>query len=302
MAKSLKEIYGLREMAMEVPDKDVAALGSVVKQAILNGELPPEALNWLYKGGAKAAKVEPKAKGKKAAEPQQPATPTPAPAPAAKAKATPPPIPAPRQPVPAKSSKTPGGWASWKAQTDPSAWDALAGKAEPKAKAAPAPSKDDDFPDLPAPRSANVKLNKHGQPQKGADDENPNPDMFAHKKVGRLSRIFGQKPQDAGMAMQPKRGALSRVFGKKQPQFQDNPYEFNPQTDWQGTGDPFATTEPKKYAKPASIPDDESGEDAMATLGATLAQNPAKPKAKEPTGADAMSDLDWDLKRSKGKR
>jgi hypothetical protein len=163
---------------------------------------------------------------------------------------------------------------------------------------------DYDMPDLGEPKSANVKLNKHGQPLKGADDEHPEPDMFAHKKVGALSRVFGKKKADAGPVAQPERGALSRIFRKGQPQFQDNPYEFNPGNDWtKGTGEPFAGEPAQKGSKrPAPIPSG-GGEDAMADLGSFLGQNPkSKPAPKSSPGDDAMNDLHWDLKRSRGKR
>lgn len=317
MAKKLTELYRLREVAINVPDGNVAALKGVINAAVLDGDLPGDALTWVKAPGASSEKPEAagKGKGKKAKEKEPEAPPEP-----------PKPLP------PAKVSKTQGGWAAWKAQhpgeeppIDPNtSADGSIGKAPPPGtgvdvidvgKAKPAKKKFDaskedpeygsDMPSWAAPQSANVKLNKHGQPLKAADDENPNPDMFAHKKVGRLARVFGQKTPDTGMVAQPKKG-LKNLFKAKGPQFRDdeNPYAFNPQSDWQVTGDPFAPEPgPKQFKKPAPIPDDETGDDAMTSLKATLAQNHVKKKQEPLGGGDAaMKDLEWDLKRSKGKR
>lgn len=70
---ALKRLYGLREMAINVPDRDVPALRRVVNAAIQTGHLPPEATGWV----PRAAKGTPspdaaKAKGKDAEKPTAP--------------------------------------------------------------------------------------------------------------------------------------------------------------------------------------------------------------------------------------
>lgn len=307
MAKSLKELYGLREMAIEVPDENVGDLRKVVKQAVQLGILPSEADSWIPRKSKYVAKPEKPADDEPEAKPA-----TPSPKKGKKAKA--PEASPERQPIPtdpavkADLDKSASAWDKLGQQSpEPSPFKSNDRWAPPKDTEfdpkGMAPGYGDDMPNLPEPKSANVKLNKHGQPLKAADDDHPDPDMFAHKKVGALSRVFGKKPPDQGTAAQPKRGALSRVFGKKQPQFQDNPYEFTPGNDWSTAGDPFAEPAGKKPAKkgPPLLPK-SGGDDAMDDLGSFLGQNPGSKQAPPRTGDDAMNDLNWDLKRSRGKR
>lgn len=69
MAKTLKEVFGLREMSVNVPDENVKALKDVVKQAVLDGTLPGDAMKWL-KGDKAKSKDD-----AKAATPEKPAEP-----------------------------------------------------------------------------------------------------------------------------------------------------------------------------------------------------------------------------------
>ena len=56
MKKTLKEVFGLREMAINVPDKDVPALAKAISAAIKQGSLPPDAAAWVPQtGGAQPA-------------------------------------------------------------------------------------------------------------------------------------------------------------------------------------------------------------------------------------------------------
>ena len=320
---SLKRLYGLREMSVTVPDKDVPALRAVIGAAASTGHLPPEATGWVPAQGTPAAGVpqasgEPKkGKGKKAKqEPAAPASP---------------------QPVPV----SPDTRAALDKST--SAWDSLAQQAPQVRPAAAKPTAAPVFDptgahpeyELPTfgdvPRSANVRLNKQGQPVADTGE----PDMFAGaKKPGALSKIFGKKGSQAPepAAMQPKRGALSRVFGKKQPKFQDNPYAVDQQpdwaaadgTDWGGSeGDPFVAAPRTATRKPEPLdpdapPDAQPGEKTMGDLDTFLRQSPPSgkkavaamkrdvgangPRPPTTVGQDAMSDLNWDLKRARGKR
>lgn len=148
--KTLKEIFSIREVAINVPDEDVPALQKIVGAAIKAGHLPPSAKSWV--GMSTAPKF----------------TPADAPAPATRsAKGTPPPTPG------AKSA-------------DPqSAWDALgpkqAGKPAPtkaaaKAKAPAAPA--DPTASWAAPKSANVQLGPEP-----AEDDAPYKSPFAWDKI-----------------------------------------------------------------------------------------------------------------------
>lgn len=326
---SLRRLYNLREMSVNVPDTDVPALKKVVQQAVLNGELPGEAAAWFPKGKSSSGKAaepttssEPKAKGKGGK---------------AKAKAEP--------EAPKSVPLSPDA----RSQLDKgqSAWDKLANagdarqKAEPtkgKAKAEPEfdPTNHDvggdygaQFPQFDQPKSANVRLNKQGQPMKDVEPGQPDfSDMG--KKPGALSRLFGKSKKDDSdsVVAQPKKGSLSRIFGKKQQQFSDNPYEMDPQTsqgpDWSGYGDPHAVP-PAPKKEPHKSDDGEpeeptgGGDDAMADLGSFLDKNPAgaagkkamgglkrdlaaSPKDSSKGGDSAMTDLKWDLDRTNRER
>lgn len=63
MAKSLKEMYGLREMAVNVPDKHAAGLKRAIKAAVNSAILPPEANDWVKEVPAEPKKAP--ASGKK---------------------------------------------------------------------------------------------------------------------------------------------------------------------------------------------------------------------------------------------
>ncbi len=165
MAKSLKEIFGLREMAMNVPDKDVPALRKHIDMGIKQGLLPQDASAWLPSD--RAAKGTP-APGVKAGAAQ-----------AAKPSAPPP-------TAKADIGKSLGGWAAHKAKSqdyvnpaksstpeldDPWFADDEPAPAKPapkKAAATPPPipkaalkkAKQPLAPHLPAPKSANVKMGK----------------------------------------------------------------------------------------------------------------------------------------------
>lgn len=335
-SRSLSRLYGIREMSVEIPDKDVPSLDSVVKDAILAGKLPAEALHWLYggkgKGGRGSAQQQqaqvgqPAAKGKKGkakAEPKaqkaepaqaasqpQPKPPAPKPVPPP----TPPPAPAQaaqpvaQKPVPKRPSPE---------DVAQGAWSRMGGNGR-----VPTPSTGQE-PDaqFDAPTPANVKLNKQGQPVKPTQAGEPD---FSDtgKKPGALARLFkgkGKKDEPEPMAMQPKKGALSRIFKKKGQQFKDNPnpYEFQPAqsaggTDWNSAGDPFSQA-PAKRPTPLSGDGTQSGEETMADLGNFLGKNQtpgqsavtglkrdlaASPRSNQSPGQAAMNDLDWDLKRS----
>jgi hypothetical protein len=344
MAKSLKEIFGLREMPINVPDKDVPALRTAIDVGVKTGTLPADAAAWLPQTakGTPATGVDTGASrvGKPIPANQDPKR---------SGKGTPPPpVPTAQQARSPGSGKALGGWAAWKEKNpgggvpptsaapptsttkSASAWDKLATSPAvappPKSKGMfdPESGADADFPQFgDAPKSANVKLNKFGHPVADTGE----PDMFAgSKKQGALSKVFGKKGDKAPepMAMQPKKGALSRVFGKKQQKFADDPYAIDQQPrvgpDWQSGADPFQA-EPQKFKKPAPLTGDgeESGEDTMADLDTFLRKNPTggtkamgdlkkdieknpKPAGGPSAGQDAMRDLNWDLKRSKGKR
>lgn len=278
--KTLKEIYGLHEMAINVPDGDVAALRKVIRQAILSGDLPGEAMAWIprkAKGTSdkevpKAEPSTPPKKGTKKAGVKGPGTKEP------EASV--------REPI----ALDPG----LKADLDrsQSAWDRLGQRiADPgvplKSKVRSEPMKgpefepmgihpDYDMPNLGTPRSANVRLNRKGQPER--DRAEVGPDMFASVK----------RP-----------GMLSRLFKKKVPSFDVNPYEFEPE-------------QPPKVPKPI-YPDlskffdgedgsDQSpGKDAIDDLRDFLGGS-LVPRRGRSGGDDAMRDLEWDLKRSRGKR
>jgi hypothetical protein len=277
--KSLKEIYGLREMSVEVPDENVAALRKVVKKAAQLGMLPPEADSWIPKKSKYVSKPAP------ADEPEaQPATPEKG-----------------KKAVKGKKAKEPEAPVREPIAVDPavkadldksqSAWDRLGQKIDDpgvplKSKVKSEPMKgpefdptgihpDYDMPNLGAPKSANVKLNKKGQPERDPDDAGP--DMFAGaKKPGMLSRLFGRK---------------------KAPTFDANPYEFEPEQP--KTSKPVRP-DLSKFIDWEDGPDSSPGKDALDDLGDFLRGNPRQDG--RPTGDDAMRDLEWDLKRSKGKR
>lgn len=265
---SLRRLYNLREMSVNVPDTDVPALKKVIRKAVLDGELPGEAVTAWFprdkgkeKGGEAVPSSEPKAKGK---------------AGKAKAKAEP--------EAPKSIPLSPDA----KAQLDKgqSAWDKLgnAGDARPKAEPwKPVQTGFDathhdvggdygkEFPQFPEPKSANVKLNKKGQPER----EPEGPDMFAgHKKPGVLSRVFGKKA--------------------KGPQFTDNPYELEPQQKAPAGKSPDLS----KF-----FGDEEPGEPESSGQQAIAGLKDMPPKEAEPSGGDsAMADLKWDLDRTDRER
>lgn len=271
--KSLKEIYGLREMSVEVPDENVAALRKVIKQATQLGLLPGEAEAWIPKKSKYVAKsaddaeaepapqaAEPAAKkakqgkGKKGKEPEAPA----------------------RQPIPTDPAV--------KADLDKSqsAWDSLNQKvAEPspfKSNVKSEPMKgpefdptgihpDYDMPQFDAPKSANVKLNKQGQPMKDVDAGSPD---FS--------------------AMPKKKSKLANFFKKKGPEFTDNPYEVEPSKPAVKGAAPDVS---KFLGEPEEQEPGSAGQDAMDDLHGFLGKNPAQPKRS--AGNDAMGDLDFAL-------
>lgn len=57
MAKDLKRLYRLREMAINIPDEDMTAFRRIVGNAVKAGELPPSAKTWA--GISKAPKFTP---------------------------------------------------------------------------------------------------------------------------------------------------------------------------------------------------------------------------------------------------
>jgi hypothetical protein len=61
--RSLKEIFGLREMAINVPDKDAPALQKIIDAAVQGGQLPAEAAHWMATSKAAQASSEPQASG-----------------------------------------------------------------------------------------------------------------------------------------------------------------------------------------------------------------------------------------------
>lgn len=156
--KTLKEIFSIREIAINVPDDDLPALKKVVAAAIKAGQMSPSAKAWM--GMSKNVQQEP---GDVA--PEKPSR-TDFPVPGARsAKGTPPPIP------------------QGKPSADPqSAWDALAPpaqKKEPKTKATPAPQKPvDPTASWAAPKSANVQLGPETP-----DDDAPYKSPFAWDKI-----------------------------------------------------------------------------------------------------------------------
>ena len=279
MARTLKELYGLREMAITVPDEDVASLRKVIQKAILNGDLPGEAMAWI----PRKAKGTP-AKGTPEVEPKaEPSSPPEKKAKRSRAKEKEPEAP-PRQPIPVDPAV--------KADLDrsQSAWDQLGKKVgEPgvpmKSKVRSEPMKGpefdptgihpdfgDDMPDLPTPKSANVDLKKGGDPDA--------PDWAAGaKKPGMLSRLFGR--------------------GKKGPQrFDANPFEFEPQAPATGPKPQWPDLSRFIGGDDDGGPEPSPGKDALDDLEDFLKKNPSR----RGTGDDAMKDLEWDLKRSRGKR
>jgi hypothetical protein len=159
MAKTLKEIFGLREMAITVPDENVPALRRAIGHAIKAGTLPHAAAAWVprpAKGGELPAPVP--------AAQKLPLGVGPTDNPALKGTA----LNLHRGAQPGMSGKALGGWASWKAQHP----DLGPGKAKATPPPIPAaalrkkePSslpigKAQFAPELPKPKSANVKLGK----------------------------------------------------------------------------------------------------------------------------------------------
>lgn len=141
MAQLLKEIFGIREMSIEVPDEHLPKLRNAVNGAVKSGELPDNALSWFFpqqsKGGDQAKKDDAPAPTSAAAK--KPAAPAPKAAPQAKptAKAT------------DRTLKVqPSADASVRA------WDAMGGKSQPQKPAPKAvpkfdPSASDADYDLP---------------------------------------------------------------------------------------------------------------------------------------------------------
>lgn len=268
MAKTLKELYGLREMSVEVPDEDLPALRKVIKQATQLGILPADANAWVPKKSKYVAK---------SADDEEPAPTAAEPTPKkgkGKGKKAEPTAPV-RQPIPTDPAV--------KVDLDKSqsAWDSLNQKiSEPspfQSKVKSEPMKgpefdptgihpDYDMPTLGAPQSANVKLNKHGQPTK--DPEAGSPDFSAMPK---------------------KSGGLSRLFGKKGQEFTDNPYEMEPKAAPQKPGKPDLG----QFGDPEETQPGSAGDDAMSDLHSFLGKNPAPPKRS--AGNDAMGDLDFAL-------
>lgn len=269
MAKTLKELYGLREMSVEVPDEDLPALRKVIKQATQLGILPADANAWVPKKSkyvaqptddepaptaAEPTKKQAKGKGKKVKEPEAPA----------------------RQPIPTDPAV--------KADLDKSqsAWDSLNQKvSEPspfKSNVKSEPMKgpefdptgihpDYDMPQFDAPKSANVKLNKQGQPMK--EPEAGSPDFSAMPK---------------------KKSRLANFFKKKGPEFTDNPYEVEPSKPAAKGAAPDVS---KFLGEPEEQEPGSAGQDAMDDLHGFLGKNPAQPKRS--AGNDAMGDLDFAL-------
>jgi hypothetical protein len=293
MAKTLKELYGLREMAIDVPDTNVAALRTVVKKAILSGELPGEALAWLMASkGAAAAAAEPKAKkaakGKgKEAEPAAPAS-------------------VPVQPA-AKAAMD-------KSQ---SAWDSLAAQAHTRnpgpAQVVPKPK-----PGMFDPTSQDIQFDPRSKGLGGAtglDDldapQAANVDVKGGKKQGRLSRIFGQKPQaqQTGNAINPKQGALSRLFGKGGPKVKGNTADDDatsygtpaapPEVDPVATGSAAKANSFRKGQDWVSGMDDYGPPEAS-TVGGDVEDPTADLKAlgKSYAKGSGVDDLDWDLRNA----
>ncbi len=304
MAKTLKEIFGLREMAINVPDADAPALRKIVDLAVQHGQLPPDAKAWFPRDGVAgtpatgtsvpAASTDPKAakaKGKKT-DPKGPVTP--------------------RAPIPVSAD------ARAAIDKSGSAWDKLGG-----AGFTPPPSQPPAPPAPPAKAAAPAKpgMFDPGEPEfdsrsQGGNipgwDDMPAPQSAAvpgAKKPGMLARAFGQKPkaEPQGNAMEPKQSKLKKIFSKK-------PVKGNPADDDATSYAPPAAKDAEPVSK-ASVanaarkgrdwvdqdvepdPDPqvdgsvENPFDDMKNLAATY-QKP-----------DAQSDLDWDLKRSpkKGK-
>ena len=271
-------------MAITVPDGSVKDLRNVIRKAVVNDELPSDAMGWVAPAGASAApSSEPakaKGKGKKAVEPE----------PEDDEEEAPPPVPAP----------TGGSKADQKRAQ--SAWDTMASRTFNANDYAPAVG-------LAEPKSANFQTYKAGQkqksPQKGqapggfdptfADTnygvgggqrdvpdwaQDPNAGQ-QDKKKGLLGRMFGQKKADEPepTSIQPKQGALSRIFTKKggpkvkgkaddQGTFsvpgsaQQQPVSFEPDVDSIG----------KKPQPPAESPEWQPGQDMPGKMSGQGAQ------------------------------
>lgn len=233
--KTLKEVFGLREMSVNVPDKDAPALQKIIDIAIQHGQLPPDAAHWMAVSKAQTSST-PQTSG----EPKTPRG----------AKGTP--------------SPTPSG----KPSADPqSAWDALAGskpapaaKAKSATKAKPVAQKPvDPQASWAAPKSANVQLGPEPEgdaaPYKspfawdkidpagarGTDMDVPDLEPgnyrtlpqqqqkshgFASRVAGGIKNAFKGKPSDgrreldkalkaADRQANSKQGALSKIFKGK---------------------------------------------------------------------------------------
>lgn len=313
---TLRRLYGLREAVITVPDTDVPDLKKVVARAIKAGELSSDARAWFKRSAGSAKPTAGTGKPSEKPAPRQPASVSKTPSSWASWKQQAgdeaPPSPAPDQ------SKAGSGATPTPPVPEPK-------KARPAVKPPPVPAKkaeipfidvdpDDEFPQLAPPRPASVDLK--GKP---ADDK-----MFKGlKKPRALSRIFGKYDTGDGPVMQPKNGALSRIFGKKGPEFDDNPYAMEPDgIDWATSTGDIDFAEPKPRPKPPRLsgPADDTmtGKDAIDDLDDFLRKNPPSGKravstlkkdldrSKVPMGSspglDALRDLNWDLKRAKGKR
>lgn len=195
MAKTLKEIFGLREVSVNVPDADAPALRRLIDIAIEHGQLPPEARAWMSrdKGGAAAS-----------------ASPLSAPEPSPKAKTN------------ADQSQS-----AWDALAGTKTAPSAKPKSTAKTKASiPAQKPVDPTASWAAPKSANVQLGPEPE-----DDSAPYKSPFAWNQIdpdntrgddldvpdegpGTFRSLPQQKPKGPGLAGRAAAGIKNAFRGK----------------------------------------------------------------------------------------
>lgn len=306
---SLRRLYGLDEMAINVPDENIEKVRTLIKAAAKQGVLPKEAGSWPGVGdiagqvagtpadGVPQTSSEPAKGAKKGKRKAQAAEP----APALVA-----PTPPPREPIPLDPAA--------KADIDKSssAWDQLAQASG--AKRAPAAN-------AWKPVDNTVGANDYDLDNQFSYPSFPNSAAAQGQqlpvntpKPGALSRIFGQKPpeDDAhAVAMQPKQSMLSKMFSKKPKIAGDTEFDVN-QPQAPAKPDPKAQADIDKKRDAVVNGDDDpapewspevgGGEDAIDSIRGDLGasgDDKKKGQKKHSPGADAVSDLNWDVKRSK---